>query len=417
MPHSGFEHSKGIMVFILSLVITATVLIGATAGYYVSLDNRSAAFLVIALVCFIPVASYVLYKRIIFPYYRRLEDANLELHLKHEELLDIKDDLFIKFLGVYDLNYAANSPRVFSDRLKDVADTTARVMEADACFIYFYDKKKDELLLAATNGVQESAVGQVRIPLGEGIEGWVGRRLEPVMLKEYRTDARFREFAGLLLRGYQSLYCLPLYVYSNGALVGIMEVLYAKAKTFTDEEINFFTTLSGILSTTIQNEQMQVELRKMNSELEQWVAEKTEELRASEERYRTLVENASESIFVLAVNGDIVFANDQAVRLTGATKYDLLHKNLFEFFVDPARPREVLVEVGEGRPSVRSGELRRTDGTVVSVEVNAVTLSLMGKRFVQSVVRDVTSQTRLEQLLVEKAKELSLLKAKPDSLR
>ena len=235
------------------------------------------------------------------------------------------------------------------------------------------------------------------------------------MLKDYRTDTRFREMPGLALSGYQSLYCLPLYVYSNGALVGIMEVFYAKAKTFTDEEINFFTTLSGILSTTIQNEQMQVELRKMNSELEQWVAEKTEEHRASEERYRTLVENASESIFVLAENGDIVFANEKAASLTGATKYDLLHKNLFEFFVDPARPREILVEVKEGRPSVRSGELRRVDGTVVSVEVNAVTLSLMGKRFVQSVVRDISFRMHLERLLLEKEKELSILKARHGS--
>jgi len=415
MPQVGFEHKKGVLVFILSLIMLAAVLIGAAAGYSFALEDRYAALLISALVPLIPLASFILYRKIIFPYYRRLEDANLELHLKQEELLDVKDDLFIKFLGVYDLNYAANSPRMFSDRLKDVADTTARVMEADACFIYFYDNIKDELLLAATNGVQETAVGNVRIPLGEGIEGWVGRRLEPVTLRDFRTDARFREITGLALSGYQSLYCLPLYVYSNGALVGIMEVFYAKAKTFTDEEINFFTTLSGILSTTIQNEQMQVELRKMNSELEQWVAEKTEELRASEERYRTLVENASESIFVLAENGDIVFANEQAVRLTGATKYDLLHKNLFEFFVEPARPREILVEVREGRPSVRSGELRRIDGTMVSVEVNAVTLSLMGKRFVQSVVRDTTSQTHLEQLLVEKAQELSLLKARSGS--
>jgi PAS domain S-box-containing protein len=415
MLQGSFEQSKGILIFILSLILVAAVLIGAIAGSFVSLDDRYAVLLIAALVSLIPLASFVLYKNIIFPYYRRLEDANLELHLKQEELLDIKDDLFIKFLGVYDVNYAANSPRLFSDRLREVADTTARVMEADACFIYLYDKKNDDLVLTATNGVQESAVGNARIPLGEGIEGWVGRRLEPVTLKEYRADTRFREITGLVLSGYQSLYCLPLYVYSNGALVGIMELFYAKAKNFTDEEINFFTTLSGILSTTIQNEQMQVELRKMNSELEQWVSEKTEELRASEERYRTLVENASESIFVLAENGDIVFANEQGARLTGIAKYDLLHKNLFELFVDAARPREVLAEVSEKCPSVRSGELLRVDGTVVSVEVSAVILSLMGKRFVQSVVRDISSQMHLERLLVEKERELSILKARHDA--
>ncbi len=412
MPQSGFEHNKGVLVFKIALVLVVMVLIGATAGHFLLRDARSTMLPIIVLASLIPPVSFILYKKTIFPYYRRLEDANLELHLKQEELLDTKDDLFIKFLGVYDVNYAANSPRLFSERLKDVADTTARVMEADACFIYLYDKNKDELLLAATNGVQESAVGSVRIPLGEGIEGWVGRRLEPVTLKDYRTDARFRGITGLALSGYQSLYCLPLYVYSNGALVGIMELFYAKAKTFTDEEINFFTTLSGILSTTIQNELMQVELRKMNSELEQWVTEKTEELRASEERYRTLVENSSESIFVLAENGDIIFANEQGARLTGVAKYDLLHKNLLEFFVDPARPREVLEEVREGHSAARCGELRRVDGSVISVEMNAVILSLMGKRFVQSVVRDISSQTSLERLLAEKTQEVSDLKAK-----
>jgi PAS domain S-box-containing protein len=334
------------------------------------------------------------------------------LHLKQEEVLDVKDDLFIKFLGIYDVNYAANSPRLFPDRLKDVVDITARVMDADVCLIYLYDKKGDGVVLAATNEDRQEAVGNVRIPLGEGIEGWVARRLEPVMLRDVHADARYREMPGLSLSDYTSVYCLPLYVYSNGALMGVMELLYAKAKNFADEEITFFTTLAGILSTTIQNEQLQGELGRMNLELEQWVAEKTEELRASEERYRTLVENACESIFLLAENGDIVFANDQAARLSGYGKYDLIHKNLFELFVDPAQSREVLSEVSQGRQSLRHGKLRKADTTVVAVEVSAVALTLMGKHFIQSVVRDMSSHARLENLLEEREREITALKAR-----
>ena len=368
--------------------------------------------MILLFVPLIALVSFLLYRNIIVPAFRRLEDANLEMHLKQEELLDTKDDLFIKFLGIYDVNYAANSPRLFASRLKDVADVTAKVMEADACFIYLYDKKREELLLAATNEVQELAIGNVRIPLGEGVEGWVGRRLEPLMLKDYHADARFKNIPGLALDDFVSVYCLPLYVYSNGVLVGLMEVFYRKAKIFTDEEINFFTTLSGILSTTVQNEQMQVELRKMNVELEQWVAEKTEELRSSEERYRSLVENASESIFVLAENGDIVFANDQAARLTGFAKYDLLHKNLFELFVDPLQPKKILIEIMQGNRGIGQGELKKTDGSVVPVDVNAAGLSLMGKRFIQSVVRDISIQVRLEKMLAQREKEIADLKAR-----
>jgi PAS domain S-box-containing protein len=406
-------HKKGVLISSVAIVLAAGVFIGAASGYAIAHGERDGLIFILVLLTVIPFLTYLLYKGTIFPYYRRLEDANLELHLKQEEVLDIKDDLFIKFLGIYDVNYAANSPRLFPDRLKDVVDVTARVMDADLCLIYLYDKRQDSVVLAAINeDDRREAVGNVRVPLGEGIEGWVARRLEPVVLRDVQADARFREIPGLDLSGYTSVYCLPLYVYSNGALMGVMELLYVKAKNFTDEEITFFTTLAGILSTTIQNEQLQGELRKMNLELEEWVSEKTEELRASEERYRTLVENACESIFLLAENGDIVFANDQAASLSGYGKYDLLHKNLFELFVDPVQPKDVLSEIGQGRQSIRHGKLRKADTSVVPVQVSAVGLTLMGKHFIQSVVRDMSSHAGLEKLLEEREREITALKAR-----
>jgi len=417
MLQGGFVLRKGTLLFQIALLLVTAICLGILAGVFAEQDRWKGFLLSVAFMPLVPLYAYLLYKKTIIPSYHRLEDANLELRLKQEELLDIKDDLFIKFLGVYDVNYAANSPRLFADRLKDVADITARVMEADACFIYLFDRKKDDLMLTATNGVQESAIGKVHIPLGEGIIGWVGRRLEPLMLKDYRSDTRYTEIPGLVLADYMAVYCLPLYVYSNGALMGVMEVYYRKTKVFTDEEINFFTTLSGILATTIQNEQMQSELRKMNMELEQWITEKTEELRSSEERFRTLVENACESIFLLSGNGDIVFANNEAAKLAGYAKFDLLHKNFFELFVDPAEPKAILADVAQGRQSLKEGDLRQADGKAVPVSVSAVGLTLMGKRFVQCVVRDVSEISRLEKLLAKKAKEVSELKAQLDQMK
>jgi len=411
-PLSDVEQGsrKGLITILLALVLVAALTAGTVGGYFISNHDARGLALTILFFLIIPIVAYVLFRIMIAPYYRRLEDANLELHIKQEELLDMKDDLFIKFLGIHDANYAANSPRLFPERLKDVADITARVMSADVCLIYRYDKKKDELVLAATNGYRQEAVGMVRIPQGQGIEGWVARRVEPVTLKDFTKDKRFSEAPGLALSSYSSLYCLPLYVYSNGALMGVIELLYEKAKNFSDEEINFFTTLSGILSNTIQNELLQTELRKMNVELEQWVTEKTEELRSSEERYRTLVENANEAIFVLSEGGDIVFANEHAVRLSGFGKFDLVHKNLAELLSDATQVQGMLAETVQSGQSLKNAGLKRHDGVVVPVETSCVGLTLMGRRFIQAVARDMSAYARLEQKLADKDREIAELR-------
>ena len=416
-PHTG-EHDpvtisrKWLIIFLIAAVLAFAIGVGAMAGYMASEQQWKGLITALVLLPLVPVLSYLLYRRTIFPYYRRLEDANLELHIKQEELLDTKDDLFIKFLGIYDVNYAANSPHLFDQRLNDVADITTRVMEADCCLIFLYDKKRDDLTLAAASNGMENKRGEVHVPLGESIEGWVARRLEPLILKDLRKDPHYRDVPGLGLGGYQSAYCLPLYVYSNGALMGVIEVLTAKTKIFRDEEINFFTTLAGILSTTIQNEQMQTELRKMNIELEQWVTEKTEELRASEERYRKLVENARESILVLTENGDIVFANDQAATLTGQGIYDLIHRNLSDLLIPPAGMEVLMGGTGQGDGGRWKGDLRTADGATIPVEVITAVLSLLGKRFIQCVIHDISSLRKLERLLEEKDREISALKAR-----
>ncbi len=406
------EHGRttGTAMLFLAGAMVIAVTAGLGAGYFAFHGHRAGAMLSLLSLLVVLVAAIALYRLLIAPYYRRLEDANLALHIKQEEILDTKDDLFIKFLGIHDGNHAANSPRPFGERLREVADITARVMGAAVCLVYQYDKRKDELVLSATNGYRQDAVGLVRIPMGQGIEGWVARRIEPLMLKDFVKDSRFKEAPGLALSSYTSIYCLPLYVYSTGALMGVIEVLYAKNKTFSDEEINFFTTLAGILSNTIQNENLQTELRKMNVELEQWVTEKTEELRASEERYRTLVENSNEAIFVLSEAGDIVFANEHAVGLSGFGKFDLLHKNLQELLADPARVRALLSETVQGGRALARAGLKRADGAEVPVEVSCVGLTLIGRRFIQSVVRDMSAYVRMEERIAEKDREIAELR-------
>ncbi len=141
MQHTDLEQGptdvnrKGVLIVLIALALAAACA-GGAAGMFIARGEQGEMLISLFCVPLIVLLAYGFYRRTIVPYFRRLEDANLELHLKQEELLDMKDDLFIKFLGIYDVNYAANSPRLFPDRLKDVADITARAMDADSlsCF-------------------------------------------------------------------------------------------------------------------------------------------------------------------------------------------------------------------------------------------------------------------------------------------
>ena len=116
---------KSLIIVLVALVLVAAITAGSVGGL-LHLPNHDGRGIALTILFFlvVPIVAYVLFRTMIAPYYRRLEDANLELHIKQEELLDMKDDLFIKFLGIHDANYAANSPRLFPERLKDVADVT-----------------------------------------------------------------------------------------------------------------------------------------------------------------------------------------------------------------------------------------------------------------------------------------------------
>ncbi len=121
-------HTTGMIILTLAGVMIVAVGAGIAAGYFAFHGHRAGAMLSMLSLLVVVVAAVALYRALIAPYYRRLEDANLSLHIKQEDILDTKDDLFIKFLGIHDGNYAANSPRPFAERLREVADITARVM-------------------------------------------------------------------------------------------------------------------------------------------------------------------------------------------------------------------------------------------------------------------------------------------------
>ncbi len=135
-------------------------------------------------------------------------------------------------------------------------------------------------------------------------------------------------------------------------------------------------------------------------------------LRESEEKYRTLVERANDGILVIQ-DQVIRFCNSRAAEMWGGVPGDLIGRQ-FTDFVDPdeaGRILEIYRARVEGRPApqVYDTALRRKDGVLLHLGINAGLISYRGSPATLVFIRDITERKKSEDDLLTAHRKLNLL--------
>jgi PAS domain S-box-containing protein len=125
------------------------------------------------------------------------------------------------------------------------------------------------------------------------------------------------------------------------------------------------------------------------------VREHTSELRAGEERYRTLVEQASDGILVSDPGGICVEVNTAAGEMLGYAREDIVGKRLTDFILADGVTTTPLnaTQLQRGETTLAQLRLKRSDGSPLPVEVSA---RLLPDGRLQGIVRDITARQRAE---------------------
>ena len=122
-------------------------------------------------------------------------------------------------------------------------------------------------------------------------------------------------------------------------------------------------------------------------------------MRASEEKFRTLYENATDGIFILDLQGNFIDVNRTAYERLGYTKEEMLslhisRLNAPEFNV---RLKERMARIEEEGQAVFESAHRRKDGSIMPVEVNSRILEFGGRTVMLSVIRDTTERVHADE--------------------
>ena len=119
--------------------------------------------------------------------------------------------------------------------------------------------------------------------------------------------------------------------------------------------------------------------------------------------FRSCVEYAPESVFIITHNGGFLYVNEQASRSLGYSRSELLQLKLWE--VDPYIPQAtwsaLWAEFQRNKVGVQQVELlhRHRDGSIFPVEVSAKHLWLGDHDYHVAFVRDISERKRAEEVL------------------
>ena len=136
----------------------------------------------------------------------------------------------------------------------------------------------------------------------------------------------------------------------------------------------------------------------------------------SEEKYRTIIEQAAEGIFIADENTNLIDVNSAGCRMSGYTLAQL-QKLKFQDFIpaeDLADNPLLVVKMQPGQSIINERRLVSKDGTVIDVEISAQ--KLLDGRY-QLFVRDIRERKKAEELLQKSYNDIRQLASNLQNIR
>jgi two-component sensor histidine kinase/putative methionine-R-sulfoxide reductase with GAF domain len=163
---------------------------------------------------------------------------------------------------------AVNSTLDLQEVLELVATKVADALDADACFVYLYDDRTDELVLRATHGTRVEEMTRVpKLRPGEGITGVAAEDRAPVMLPaQAHLDPRFRAFPNLPEDEYESILAVP--ILAREKLEGALNLRTREPREFTEAEIDLLLAIAAQVGQTIEHARLYEAAQRRVVELE-----------------------------------------------------------------------------------------------------------------------------------------------------
>jgi PAS domain S-box-containing protein len=354
----------------------------------------------------VPILLYILFVSIFILGSEHIEKRELEINLKNQGDLanTLLDEINIRYNNaqlVQEIGQATAMILVSEKLLKLVMDAMEKRLDFDRGMILLANRERNRLVYAAGYGYNpghEEHLTSVEFHLdrphskGPAVEAF--RLQKPILIDDMSQirnslSKKSQEFAQMM--GANSFICVPI-VFENESL-GVLMVDNIKSKRHLRQ--SDMSLLMGIAT--------QIAISMNNAISYQKVLE-------SEERFRSLSENAPDIIYTLDANCAFTYINPAWERILGHRPDDVMGRYFIEFVrkEDSGEYIQLFEQVRDGKVILkdRVGTILHKDGSEKIFNISgAPNLDLKGNvTGIVGILKDVSEQKRLESQLLQAQK-------------
>ena len=158
----------------------------------------------------------------------------------------MKNNMFDSLrLIIQDVNDASD----LKQALNIIVQRSREVMRVDAVSVYFRDEITNQLVLMASDGLNQPAIGKIRFDLGQGLVGFVFDRAEPLNIKDAHEHPNYcfvSETGEILFHGFLGV---PIIQHRN--VLGVLVARRTEKRRFSANGETFLVTLAAQLAGAI----------------------------------------------------------------------------------------------------------------------------------------------------------------------
>ena len=148
-----------------------------------------------------------------------------------------------------------------------IVEAVVRVTTADACLMYLLDTQGENLVLVASKNPLPPSCRSIKLKLGEGITGWVGKEKKPLALAERAyEDSRFKLYSCLPEDRYEAFLSVPMV--TKNRLVGVINAQHKKPHEYGKEDVLLVWMVAGQVAGVVENARLLEQAKTRAAQLE-----------------------------------------------------------------------------------------------------------------------------------------------------